>query len=414
MGPKLASMAWRNLWRNRRRTILTLASIAFGTFLAVLFTAMQDRNFADMIDFAARLGGGHVTLQHTEYLDTPTLTRTITGTDALIARAEAEPGVLRAVARIQGQTMVNTAGQNTGAYFIAYDPDHEDSESLRLIQGLVEGAWVEADDPQGVMLGQRMAQNLGVEVGGKVVYTVIDRHGEIATGLGRVRGLIGTGAPSMDAAIMMMPLKKAQQTLGYGPDEATQVAVIIEDGRKAPKVRDALAVGLDPMAASLTWDEVQPDLSGFIAMKVGGARFMELVIMILVAASIFNTLFVSVMERMREFGIMLAIGYSPGQLTRLVVWESVWLGIVGVITGAVITTPLYVYLVNNPIDISAMTGGENMEVAGVGMPPYLYIGIFPENAALIGLFVVGATLAAGIYPAWRAGRVHPVEAINLV
>ncbi|MCA9571139.1 MAG: FtsX-like permease family protein, partial [Myxococcales bacterium] len=139
-----------------------------------------------------------------------------------------------------------------------------------------------------------------------------------------------------------------------------------------------------------------------------------LVIMILVAASIFNTLFVSVLERTREFGILLAIGYSPMQLFRLVVWESGWLGLVGVVAGGVVTAPLYFWLATHPIDVSAMTGtDEALEVAGVGMPPELRIGIFPENLALIAIFVVGATLLAGLYPAWRAGRVEPVEAINL-
>jgi len=109
MRAHLASMAWRNLWRNRRRTLLTLVSIAFGGFLAVIFTAMQDRSFADFIDTAARLAGGHVTLQHPEYLDTPTLNLTVSHTEELREVALRLDDVERAVPRITGQVMLATA-----------------------------------------------------------------------------------------------------------------------------------------------------------------------------------------------------------------------------------------------------------------------------------------------------------------
>lgn len=418
MGPSLTSLAWRNLWRNRRRTLLTLASIAFGGFLAVMFTAMQDRNFADTIDYAARLGGGHVAVQHAEYLDTPTLTRTVTGVNALVEAAEADPGVKRAVARIQGPSMLGTAAQNVGGYFIAYDPTREDAYTLHLIEGLVEGEWFTEADDRGIILGKKLAANLDADLGDKIVFTMIDREGEIVAGMARLSATIGTGAPSMDGAIFLLPIDRVRELLGYAPDEATRVSLFVEDSRMSVEVRDRMAA-LTSDGVALTWDQIQPELKDFIAMKVGGARFMELVIMILVAASIFNTLFVSVMERTREFGVLLAIGYSPGQLFRLVMMESALLGLVGVVAGAVVTAPIYFYMVANPIDLKVIMAQqgveiESLEVAGAGMPTTLNIGIFPENLLLIGVFVVGATLLSGIYPAWRAGRVQPVEAINLV
>ena len=121
-GTSLATMAWRNLWRNRRRTYITLSAIVFGVFLAVIMMAMQDRNWADMIRLAARLGAGHVTIQHPEYLDTPTLTRTVQGTDALRRLAEDDPHVIRVVERITGFAMLATARENVGAGFIAVSP----------------------------------------------------------------------------------------------------------------------------------------------------------------------------------------------------------------------------------------------------------------------------------------------------
>lgn len=413
----MATIAWRNLWRNKRRTLLTLAAIAFGLFLAILMTSTQDRSFADMIDSAAKMGGGHVTVQHPEYLDTPTLTRTVLRTDQVIELAEADPLVERAVPRISGQAMVATARASYGAYFVSYDPDVEDETTLGFLDGDVEGELLSSDSGNGIVLGRELAKNLGVELGDKVVYTMIDKEGEIVGALGRVRGLIGTGADSMDAALILIPIQHLRGQLQYGEHEATQVALFLEDSRRSAKVADRLGPSLEAHGDALTWYDIAPDLSGFIAMKVGGARFMEGVILILVAASIFNTLFVSVIERTREFGILLAIGYSPGQIRSMVVWESLWLAISGVVAGGLFTLPLYLYLAKNGIDVSAQfaaSGQDTLEVAGVGFDTILKIGIFPENAVIIFSVIVLSTVAAGLYPAWRAGRVEPVEAIKLV
>ena len=406
-------MAWRNLWRNKRRSILTLVSIAFGGFLAILFTAMQDRSFSDFIDTAARLGKGHVTIQHPEYLDTPTLSRTVEGASELKSFALADVDVEIVADRISGEAMVATADDSFGVRFIAYDPEQETEETLSFQEGLVEGEMFESGRDKGIILGKKLAQNLGVEMGRKVVFTMTDKNGEIVSGLARLSGVIGTGAPSLDKGLCLLPIDVVRDLLGYQPDECTHLAVFLSDSRKSVAVADRLNGSLRE-ATALTWDEIQPELSGFIAMKVGGARFMEIIIAILVAAGIFNTLFVSVMERLREFGIMIAIGYSSGQLFRLVMWESLWLAVMGLLTCGALTAWPYSYLVRTGLDYSAMTGGDAVEIAGVGWDPVIRVGIFPEHLLVIIVAMVFATLAAGLYPAWKAGRVEPVESIRLV
>jgi len=414
MGPKLASMAWRNLWRNKRRTILTLVSIAFGGSLAVLFTALQDRSFTDFIDTAARLGGGHVTVQHPEYFDSPTLTRTVEDTRRLRELALQDEDARRVVERITGQVMVATAHDSFGAMFMAFDPEAEDDTTLSLMEGLVEGKLFETSRDRGIVLGKTLAKNLGLKLGKKVVYTLTDKDGKIVRGMARLSGVVGLGSPSQDGGLCLLPIDTLREVLGYAGDESTHLAVFLHDSRRSAAVAGRLGSVVGPRAAALTWEESQPDLASFIAMKVGSGRIMEIIIALLVAAGIFNTLFVSVMERLREFGIMLAIGYSPGQLFRLVMWESLWLAFAGVVVGALLTIWPYLHLAETGIDLSAMTGGLTMEVAGVGFDPVIRIGIFPENLVLIIVVVFIATMAAGLYPARRAGRVEPVETIRLV
>ncbi|MBW2702460.1 MAG: ABC transporter permease [Deltaproteobacteria bacterium] len=418
-GNNLALMAWRNLWRHRRRTIITISGIAFGLLLAVLFTGISDAGYGNMIDYAARLRGGHVTVQHAEYLDKPSLSRTVSDTRAFTERALVEPGVTRVVTRISGEVMLSTAGKNYGAGFIAYDPASEDAETFGMLKSIGQTpedgeAFADAKG-RGIILGARLAKNLGVGIGKKVVYTMTDKQGEIITGMSRVSGIIRTGGPSVDGGICLFPIDTIREALGYEVDEGTMVSIFLDDHRDARQLAAKLQAQVGDQAAALIWSETQPDLAAFISMKVNGGIFLEMIIAILIAAVIFITLFVSVMERLREFGILLAIGCSPGRLSALVLFESFWLAIVGLGAGILLTIGPYLILAEKGLDLRAMMGVDKVpEISGIAMSPVIPFGIYPENAVIIAILVVVATLLSGIYPAWRAARVVPVDTIKLV
>ena len=241
-----------------------------------------------------------------------------------------------------------------------------------------------------------------------------DRTGEIVRAAARVRGIVRTGAPTVDSSLCLMAIDTLRETLGYAPAEAVQVGLFLEDQRQAQAVSARLGGSLNGEAAALPWYEINSDLAAFIAMKVAGAQFMEIVIALLVAAGIFNTLFVGVMERVREFGIMIAIGFSPARIFGLVMFESLWLGLVGLAGAAVVTSWPYYYLATTGIDISEQLDISNSEIAGVAVSALMNVSIYPENLAIIGGAALLATLLSGIYPAWKAGRVVPVESIRLV
>lgn len=411
----LATMAWRNIWRNRRRTLITVFGIVFGVFMAVLFTGIGDATYAQMIDHAARLGGGHVVVQHREYQDLPTLEHTVADAPAVEAAAASLPGVAATTTRISGAAMLATATSSQGTFFVGIDPTRETSDTFGLLDAKWEGEPLQsADQARAMVLGKALADNLGAKLGSKVVYTMTDRHGEIVSGLGRVVGLVETGAPSLDASLCLLPIDVVRRHLGYAAGEATMVAVFLRDQGDAEAVAAALGERVPADAVALTWADTQPDLRDFIAMKEGGARIFEVIIMVLLAAGIFNTLFVSVMERLRELGIMAAVGFSPRQLFGLVMWESAWIALVGLVGSVLVVAGPYGYLAKNGIDYSALLGSGGAEVAGVAMEPILYVRIDPDSALVIAAAVVLATLAAGLYPAWRAGRVDPADAVRLV
>ncbi|MDH4183720.1 MAG: FtsX-like permease family protein [Nitrospinota bacterium] len=411
---RLASLAWRNLWRNRRRTVITLSSISLAVTLSIIGTGMNDRIWKDVVDLAARMSGGHVTIQNIEYEEKPGLTRTVVGAGAKARLAKSNPDVDRVVERIVGQTLLSTARDSFGASFIAYDPANEDEGSLSILGAINNGQAFTSADQKGVILGSVLARNLGLTLGKKVVYTMTNKKGEIVKGLARVTGIITTGAPSVDLGLCLLPIGAVRHELGYAQDEATQVAVFLHDSRESAAVAHWLASRLDERSAAVNWQRAQPDLDSMIAMKKGGMVFFELLILSLCAAGIFNTLFVSVMERLREFGIIMAIGLSPGRLFAMVMIESLWLALMGLAGGVLLTLWPYHYLNTTGLDMSGFYGGEKVEIAGIGMSAILKVEIYPENAMAIAMIVVAATMLSGVYPAWRAGRVSPVETIKLV
>jgi len=297
---------------------------------------------------------------------------------------------------------------------MAFDPQKEDKKTLTFKEAMVKGSFFNSRHDKGIILGKRLAEILQVKLGRKVVYTMSDKNGEMVSGLARVRGYISTGVASLDSNICLLTLDSIRKVVGLGKDEATQLAIFISDQRISSRVANQLSPNLKKGIVALAWHQVQPELAGFISMKVSGTVFFEIIIMLLVAAGIFNTIFVSVMERLREFGILMALGFSPAKLFILVTWESLWLGITGLIASALITAWPYHYLNTKGIDLTAMVGKGGTEISGVAVDPIMRVSIYPENALIIGLVVLGATLLSGIYPAWKAGRVEPVEAIKLV
>jgi ABC-type lipoprotein release transport system permease subunit len=309
--------------------------------------------------------------------------------------------------------MLSTATQSIGAGFIAVDPALEAEHTLEIIGDVVEGAFFETAADKGIILGAKLAENLDVGLGKRVVYTLTDKQGEIVSGLARVSGIVHSGAPSIDAGLCLLPIDAFREVVGYGATEATQVAVFLHDNTTADAVAARLGADLPEGLVALTWKETQSELHGFISMKVASNFVLELIILLLIGAGIFNSLFVSVMERLREFGIMIAIGYSTAQVFALVLWESLWIGLVGLVAAALVTAAPYYHLHTKGLDTKDL-GTEGAEVAGVAMDSTLHVDILPENLLAIVVVVIIATLAAGLYPAWKAGRVEPVDAIKLV
>lgn len=409
---KINNMAWRNLWRRKRRTYITVLSIGFGVLLSVTFTGMAYDSYTKMIDTSAIMGLGHVTIEPRGYNDSPSLEKRLSNATGTREQLLEINGVDSALERILGQAMFASASKSIGGAFIAIDPDKETGESNLFIRSIVEGELFSGNDSHGVLVGTRVAKKLNIDLGKKLVYTTTDAKGEIVSEIARVSGIFKTGVSEVDGSMIILPIDRVRSVLGYEAYDATLVSVVIKDQRRSDEMRDLIMSKLpNPEWEVLTWRETQADLASIITLDKSSNIIIQVLIGLLIAAGILNTLLMSVMERTREFGVMMAVGMSPLTLFRLVIIESVWYAVLGLCLGVIITIPWYAFMYYHGIDFTGMVGSD-YSASGVLVDPVMKIRLFRESAGWILTALFTLTILSGIYPAWRAGRIPPVESLK--
>ncbi len=409
---KLNTLAWRNLWRHKRRTLITASSIAFGVLLAVTFTGAGDYFHTRMIDAGANMGMGHITIAARDYNRAPSSQKLIQGANTLQSLIASLPEVKSVVARIQGQAMFASARKNVGGTFIAIDPAKENANNNLFIQSLTDGEMLGTTNGKGIVLGVDLARKLQLNLGKKVVYTTTDINGDIVSAVARVSGIFRTGVAEVDGGMALLPMQSIQKVLGYASNEVSLIAVSLIDQRISHALRGRMQGQPEfEHVEVLNWQQTQPDLAGMIAVDKSANRISQLMISLLIAAGILNTMLMSVLERIREFGVMMALGMSPRSLFSLVILESFWLAVIGLIIGVIVTIPWYLYMAETGIDLTSAYG-DDFSFGGVLLDTVFKIRLFKESiiGILIGLF--GLALLSGVYPAWRAGRIPPVESLK--
>ncbi|HSH13495.1 MAG TPA: ABC transporter permease, partial [Desulfurivibrionaceae bacterium] len=211
--PDLFKMAWRNLLRNRRRTLITAFSVAFGVLLSVTFTASGDYSYTNLINTSVTLGFGHLAVEPPGYNDTPSLAKTLAGSGEIRVRTAALPEVSGAYVRIFGQAMFASGAKSVGGQVIGFEPGTEVKAHNIYLRSLKEGEVPGPDDPGGALIGAKMAEKLNLRIGKKLIYTLTDRNGEMVSGICRVRGIFATGENQVDAAVVLLPITRLRQVL---------------------------------------------------------------------------------------------------------------------------------------------------------------------------------------------------------
>ena len=411
---QLFRLAFRNLWRNPRRTGITLAAVVVGLGIMILMITLQSGQYRDMIRAAVGSQAGHVVVQAEGYQEDKDAELVVTDVAAIEARlAEAFPDATVASRIRLGGLLTSTTGSVGGAV-MGVQPEAEARVQDLPREQIVEGEWLADDDDRGIVLGAKMAETLGVELGDKVVY--MGQHGdaeEMASRMFRVRGLFRTGADPIDGFLAYTHLSATQELLGQ-EDVAHMVTLHLAHPDEAGPAAETAAgllgerEGLDV----LPWREALPELYGLIEIDRVSGDVMLAILGLIVAMGVLNTVLMSALERTREFGVMLAVGMKPRRLAALVLAEGTVLGVIGAGLGLgfglLISWPLVVY----GIDYSAFMGAETFESAGIAISTLMKGQINPVRTGWYVVMAVVFTTLAAVYPAVYVSRLEPVDAMH--
>lgn len=419
----LGTMAWRNLWRNRKRTVITLSSIAVGFALAVLFIGIGDGSHNSMIRNAIQLGEGHLTVQPKDYQAAPSNHSFLHNGKQLVAAIKALDLPGKVMPRISIQALASTANNSVGAGLLGIETESSlhhplDPMAEKLKPTLISGAWLTSDDERGVIIGSGMARKLKAKIGSKIVLMAGKKGGDSQAYLAKVRGIFHAPMDEMNDFFIVSHLSFARQFLiGEGGDAfrepLTRIAIFLQD----PDTQDAWKQKLKDLLKNdhnlvvLDWQEMMPQLIQFIALDNAGNYVFLIFILIMVVFGILNTVLMSVLERTREFGLLRALGMNRQHLLLLVLFESLFLSLLAIIAGWLLGGLTHLWFSHHGIDFSSfMEGGTSL--MGTMMDPIIYTELSWDRVKQLTEIVFITTMVTGIYPAVKAAKVTPVEALR--
>lgn len=400
-------LAWRTLWRHSRRTIISLVSIAFGLALAIVFGSLANGIYQKSIDDATRTLAGPLTVEAEGFRDDPSPAHAIASVSAVAQAARGISAVSGVKPIVGGAAMVATASGSAPVSLIGVDPAIEAKDSP-LVKHIVAGRFLRTDDARGAIVGATLAKRLDLQPGRKLVVTATDVHGEITTDLLRVTGVFATGADEFDGFFVEVPADAARRSFGLGADQATQVGILAVHRDDASLA--AIAKDLRPRLAAgerlYSWRETMPALSGWISLDRHSQQILRALIVALVLFTILNTILMSVLERAREFAVLLALGTPPSRLRLQVFLETTLLAAIGCVCGAIVGGSVSLWGAIHGIDLTSLMENGHLTVAGFAVDPQIHFAISTGNVLLLTGLVFVATIAVGLWPTFRATRVE--------
>jgi ABC-type lipoprotein release transport system permease subunit len=398
-------LAWRNLWRNRRRTLISAASILFAMSLAWITRAMQNGSYDHMIQSVVGFYSGYIQIHKSGYWDVKSLDRSFTYDESFKTKALAVEHVTRVVPRLEGFALAGYGSSTEGASVIGISPEDEDGLT-NLSAKVITGRYLSPGD-DAVLVAQGLARLLKAGVGDTIVLYGQGYHGMIAAGKYAIAGLVEYPTPEFNTTMVFMPLAAAQYFYA-APDLVDNVAFMIDAQKHLEGVKASLTdVFPPPRFEVMTWRELMPDVVQSIELDSAGGALMIIILYIVIGFGILGTVMMMAAERTREFGILIALGMKKSRLVLVTTMESVAIALQGIGSGVVVTLPVIAYWYHHPIRLS----GDAVEaMLKYGYEPLLPVSIDPS--ILLHQVLIILALAASSYPVFYIAALRPTKALR--
>ncbi|MDB4655365.1 ABC transporter permease [Flavobacteriales bacterium] len=400
-------LAWRNIWRNKRRTFITLTSIMMAVFLSNFMISLNEGVFGNMLDTMTRSFLGHVQVHQNGFWEDQSLDNAMEANDELVEMMEATKHVDAVTPRLQSFGLASFENQTRATQVVGVNPDRE-TQLMDLESSLYEGRVITMAD-NSIMLGYKLAGFLKVNVGDTLVIIGQGYHGVSAAGKYEVVGLLKLPSPGLNRNLVVMPLPLAQY-LFSAENLLTGYTLVVDDTDRPEKATAGIIPQVDTSKYEvMTWPELLPEMVQMRTTKVAGSYIYIGILYLIAGFGIFATILMMMAERSYEFGIMLSVGMARGRLMVMMVVETLLITTLGILAGSVFSYPLLYYMKVNPIPLGGVAGETYEEM---GIEPLLMtstdINIFVDN----GLFLFVISYLIALYPIVKIWKMNPVEAMH--
>jgi ABC-type lipoprotein release transport system permease subunit len=403
----LTMLAWRNLWRNHRRTIIMISAVTIGIWAMIFMTALMRGMVNDMVRDGIKTLPGHVQLHHPAFRDDPSVDNLVPSTGAELEVTYDDQGFAAWASRVRVPAVISSERESRGVTLLGIDPEAETDISF-VAEDIVEGRYLEDASDSGVIVGLKLADKLDTELGKRVVLMSQDPDNEIADRGFRVVGIFDSDPDSNEEAYVFAGKTTIQKMLRIG-DRVTEVVFLGDDYRNVEAVYEDVVRLAGPDVSVERWYDIDKYLGAMLKMMDGFVLVWVIVVFLALSFGLVNTLVMAVFERVREIGLMLALGMRPANILGQIVVESLLLLLIGLALGNALAW-LTVEPLKDGIDISVVAEGMEM----MGASSILYPELEFDDVVFSNTVVLVLGFLASLSPAWRASRYQPVEAITKV
>jgi putative ABC transport system permease protein len=407
----LLRIAWRNIGRNKRRSILSAAAVAFAVAVLCFCLALQKGSYATMINNTVRAGTGHLQIQQRGYWPDRTLSQKLNDPDRILSLLHGLPHLVGVAPRVTATALVSRKDRTFGALVLGVDPARERQVST-LAAVVRRGRYLSDDDPAGALVGQALARNLGVALGDEIVFLGQGADGSIAAGRLTVRGVVESGIGDLDRVTLAAPLRTVQEAFSL-PEAVSEISVLLDLDRSRPLATRGIVERLRQAgrtnAVVLDWPTLLPGVEETIQLDWYSGLIVYALLVLVVGFGIANTFLMAFIERIPEFGMLLALGLTPRRLFLMVYAESVFLTSLGVVAGVVLGVATVAYFERVGINF-----GQSSEalMRQYGLDPVIH----PQLSVFVVVLALGIVLATALllalYPARKAILLEPVPAMR--
>jgi putative ABC transport system permease protein len=400
-------LAWRNVWRNKRRSIITITSIAFAVLLACLMRSMQLGSYERMVENAARFYTGYIQIHQKGYWDDKVIDNVFTTSENLETIVAATMGVEEVVPRVESFALAAYETKTKGASLLGVDPEKE-KMLTKPHQKLVNGRYFSAGD-KSVLVAEGLADYLGIELNDTLVLISQGYHGRNAAGIYPVAGILKFPAPEQNNQTVLLPLKEAQWFYSL-ENQLTSLAMVIDKANHVDRIVSEIEEKVDLADLEVMgWEEMMPDLVQGIEIDNISGKVMLWVLYAVIGFGMFGTFLMMTAERMYEFGVMMSLGMKRLIMQFVIFLEMLLITSIGAMVGVLIALPIIIYYFNNPVYFS----GESAKAFETfGVEPAYFFSIEPSLFLFQAWAIFLMAVILGLYPLVVIWKLRPVKAMR--